>query len=408
MQASTTSQFKLSRRREIRSVGNRPAQLAAGGLVLLAVGLLASGWTSFGMERLMHAYLLAVSFFLSISLGALFFVLLQHLTGARWSVVVRRVAEIVSMTLPVVALLMVPVVLPLLWGNAWLYPWNDATQVAGDKLLEGKAAYLNAPFFVIRSGVYLLVWTLIARFYYRGSQAQDENPGGDEAARMTRWSGPAMIAYAITVNFAAFDWIMTLDPHWFSTIFGIYFFAGCSVAVFAVLPIMTVLLQRYGLLMREITTEHYHEFGKLLFGFTFFWAYIAFSQYLLIWYANIPEETIWYLHRQHGGWQFVGWVLVVGHFVLPFLGLMSRSVRRNRKLLVAWAVFMLGMHWVDLLWMIMPQALPEVSGVGLVELLCLVGTGALWAAGLLRHASGTQLVPVGDAHLRQSVLFHTA
>ena len=184
---------------------------------------------------------------------------------------------------------------------------------------------------MLRGIGYFAVWILIARYFWRSSLGQDLTHDPVPTEKMRKFSGPAMLAFALTINFAAFDWLMSLDPHWFSTIFGIYFFAGCAVAIFAALPIFAAILQWSGYVTREISDDHYHDMGKLLFGFMMFWAYIAFSQYLLIWYANIPEETFWFLLRQRGGWQFVGLLLIFGHFVLPFFGLMTRSARRSRR-----------------------------------------------------------------------------
>ncbi len=404
---STTTQprFELHRIR-ITETGRLWRPLAVAGATALGGALTVSLLAEDGLSRWFHAYLLAVCFFLSISLGALFFVILQHLTGARWSVVTRRIAELLTTTIPLLGVMMLPILLPLLAGNSALYEWNDATLRASDPLIQAKGVYLNATFFAIRCVVYFAIWSLLSRFFLRNSLQQDETDGIKYAEKMRRYSGPAMIAFAITTNFAAFDWLMSLDPHWFSTIFGIYFFAGCVVAFFAALPILSVALQRQGYLANEITTEHYHDMAKLLFGFVMFWAYIAFSQYLLIWYANIPEETAWFLARQRAGWQFIGLLLVVGHFALPFFGLLSRSSRRNRRVLVCWSVFLLMMHWFDLFWLVMPNVSPAGVPLGLVELLCSLGVGAIWLAAELRQVQGIRLVPTGDPHVRESLAFH--
>jgi hypothetical protein len=275
-----------------------------------------------------------------------------------------------------------------------------------DPLIQGKVAYLNAPFFAIRCVLYLSAWILLARFYLRNSLRQDTTADPSLTAQMRRWSGPSLILFALTVNFAAFDWLMSLDAHWFSTIFGVYYFAGCAVAIFAALPLAVVWLQRNGYLAPQVTTEHYHDLAKLLFGFIFFWAYIAFSQYLLIWYANIPEETGWFYVRQHGGWQYVSLLLIFGHFLIPFLGLMSRSVRRHRPTLVFWCVFMLAMHWIDLFWLVMPTASPDSAVPAATDILCLLGVGALWLASVLRVAPSVRLLPTGDPHLQDSLAFH--
>ena len=186
---------------------------------------------------------------------------------------------------------MIPLIAPLLWGSSELYRWNDSQLLATDQLIQSKTPFLNAPFFTLRCVIYLVLWLAIAKFYFSRSVAQDSAADDAPTLAMRKWSGPSMLAFALTVNFAAFDWLMSLDPHWFSTIFGIYFFAGCVVALFATLVIASAVLQRYGYAKQAMNTEHYHDLGKLLFGFNFFWAYIAFSQFLLIWYANIPEET---------------------------------------------------------------------------------------------------------------------
>ena len=406
----TTDELKNSHdSSRIESVGNVPRSLVVAGSVILAAGwTIASVSGGVSPTRLWHAYLLSVCFFLSINLGALFFVILQHLTSAKWSVVTRRVAELLTTTTPVLGLLTLPIVIPMLFGNSYLYEWNDPSLRASDELIQGKIGYLNAPFFAVRCLLYFAVWQFLARFFINNSLRQDDAADIGPTKKMRRFSGPAMILFALTTNFAAFDLLMSLDPHWFSTIFGVYFFAGCAVAFFAALAIATVGLQRSGRLKHEITTEHYHDVSKLLFGFTMFWAYIAFSQYLLIWYANIPEETGWFFIRQRGGWQWVSLSLIVGHFLLPFFGLMSRRARRDRKSLVFWSVVLLVMHWLDLFWLVMPNVATDTVPIGAMEIGCFLGVGTIWLASALRNAVGMRLLPTGDPHLRESLCFHNA
>ncbi len=200
--------------------------LLIAGTTALFASLVVGYLTSDGISRWFHSYLLAVCFFLSISLGALFFVTLHHLTNARWSIVTRRIAEVLTSSLPALALMLLPIVVPMLFGSSLMYRWNDATLRATDELLQSKAVYLNAPFFAIRCMVYFGVWIFCAGFFRRLSLQQDTLQNSAPGKRMRRYSGPAMLAFAITVNFAAFDWLMSLDPHWFSAILGIYFFAG--------------------------------------------------------------------------------------------------------------------------------------------------------------------------------------
>jgi hypothetical protein len=265
---------------------------------------------------------------------------------------------------------------------------------------------LNANFFTIRAVVYFLVWTGIARYYWRCSQAQDATGDKQLTLGMQKWSGPAIILLALTLTFASFDWLMSLDAHWFSTIFGVYFFSGSAVGFVAALILGAQLLQKRGLLVQSITVEHYHDLGKLLFGFVFFWGYIAFSQYMLIWYANIPEETGWFMVRQTGGWLGISLLLLFGHFLLPFPGLLSRHVRRHRAALALWSVLLLVMHWVDLYWVVMPE-LPENAGpvFGLVDLCCLVGMGALYIASVVFVAADRPLIAVKDPRLAESLAF---
>ena len=342
------------------------------------------GWTCFS-----YSYLLNYCFFLSISLGALFCVALDHATRAGWNVALRRLAEIMAANFPCLTVLFLPIIVPVLLGSHSLYAWNDPSAVAGDPLLRHKAPYLSAGFFGVRAVIYLAVWWLLGRFYLTRSLEQDRSGDPALTLRMERLSPVALLLCAVTVTFASFDWLMSLSPRWFSTIFGVYFYSGAVVGFFAAIILAAVVLQLLGRLksplslwergggegglneeaipdsaltltlsQRErglITVEHYHDLGKLLFAFVIFWGYIAFSQYLLIWYANIPEETEWYLVRQSGPWLWVSLVLLFGGLLIPFCGLLSRHAKRRRWSLAFWAVWLLAMHWIDLYWIIMPN-----------------------------------------------------
>lgn len=385
-----------------------PAHLHAGwiavtGGVLLTIAVGLSLAADNGVAHFWHAYLVAVTFCLTISLGGLFFVMLHHLTQAGWSVAVRRVAELLAAALPLLAFLFAPLLAALLLGDARLYVWNDAALLAEDEVVRGKAAYLNAPFFIARTVAYFMVWWLLTRQFVGGSLNQDRRPTTATTLRMQRFSGPAMMAFAVTVCFAGFDWLMSLDPHWYSTIYGVYFFSGAVVGFLAALSLLVIALEKAGPLRGVITTKHIHDLGKLLFGFTFFWAYIAFSQYLLIWYANIPEETSWYLVRQNGGWQWVTVFLFAGHFALPFLGLMSRRAKHSRATLAFWAGWLLVMHWIDLYWLVMPGFSPMRIPLCWIDLLSTLGLLLIFVAIIARLARGRPLVPVADPRLHESL-----
>jgi len=382
--------------------------LAVGGGVALAVAFALAWSRDASLRDFSASYLISFCFFLSISLGALLFVALQHLVRAGWSVTVRRLAELLAANVSCLAILFLPILVPLLVGRSGLYEWSDPEAVAADKLLEAKAAYLNVPFFAIRAGVYFLVWGLLGRFFLVQSSRQDDSGDPGLTRRMERASAATLILFALTVTFASFDWLMSLEPAWFSTIFGLYFFSGAVVAFFAALILLALGLQAGGWLTSSITTEHYHELGKLLLGFIIFWGYMAFSQYMLIWYANLPEESVWYLARQTGPWTWLSVGLLFGHLLIPFFGLLSREVKRRRILLGGWAAWMLVVHWIDLYWLVMPTFAPEHLPFGLIDVCCIIGVGCLFLAGLLGVARGRALVPLKDPRLHESLVFENS
>jgi hypothetical protein len=374
------------------------------GLACLAAAALVTRVEGAGLGRFMFAYLPSFMFFLTVSLGALFFVVLQHLTRAGWSVVVRRIAELLAANVVLLAVLALVVVVPTVAGSGSLYAWAARAPLAGAEALGAKAAYLNGPFFALRAVIYFALWLSIARFYLTRSSAQDTSGDAALTSGLEKLSAAAMLALALSVTFAAFDFVMSVDPAWSSTVFGVYVFAGCAVGFFAALALTMMALQASGRLRDLVNTEHYHDVGKLLFAFVFFWGYIAFSQFLLIWYANIPEETRWYRDRLMGGWLWLSLGLLFGHFIVPFLGLMSRAAKRRRALLAFWAFFMLAMHYIDLYWLIVPAQGRHVP-FGLVDVLCFLGLAALYVGGFLFLARQRALVPLRDPRLSESLAF---
>ena len=383
-----------------------PDLLTVLGLLALAAGL-ALGWNRHDQFQAFSAsYLVNYMFFLSISLGALFFVALQHLVRAGWSVTVRRLAEILANNLIYLALLFLPIIVPLLLGQTGAYfKWLDPQRIADDPLLQGKLPYLNLPFFTARAVFYFLVWGTLAWYFFKQSTRQDVTGDPKLTRRMEKASPAALILFALTVTFASFDWLMSLEPLWFSTIFGLYYFAGSVVGALAAMILFAMALQTGGLVRRWITTDHYHELGKLLLGFIVFWGYMAFSQYMLIWYANIPEETIWYLARQTGPWVWVTVGLLFGHLLIPFVCLLPREVKRRKIWLGMWAVWMLVAHWIDVYWLVMPTFAPQYLPFGLLDLCCLVAVGSMFLAGLILSSRDCALVPLGDPRLKESLDF---
>jgi hypothetical protein len=386
---------------------------ACGGLssILLIAGAIGLGLTvaiellfGTGAKGFFHRYLVAFAFCMTITLGCLFFVLIQHLTKAGWSASVRRIAEIYSLGAIPLAVLFLPVLVSILLGSHALYEWNDTEHVKTDPLLLGKSGYLNAGFFSVRAVIYFLVWIGLARLFVYTSVRQDLVGSPDLTSRMEAWSAPGTLAFSLTASFAAFDWLMSLAPHWYSTIFGVYVFAGCLVGCFATMALTVLWLKGRGFLQTVVNVEHQHDLGKLLFAFTCFWAYIAFSQYFLIWYANIPEETVWYKARL-SAWKPVSGFLAIGHFILPFIFFMSRHIKRNSYLLGFWAAWGLFMHWVDLYWMVMPQMSSEALTFSLSDLTVLVGVVGIWGGAIGLLAKDMSVLAVSDPRLPEALAF---
>jgi hypothetical protein len=369
-------------------------------LVIGIVGLLASGAGWFvDSARFHHAYLTAFVFWLSLALGGLFFTMLHILTASRWSVVLRRISEHLAMQLPWMVIAFIPVAL----GMHDLYHWSHEDVVATDHLLQGKAGYLNTSFFLVRAVAYFVLWSLVALMLRKHSLNQDRQPDRDHIAPLRRWSAIGMLLFAATVTLASFDWLMSLQPHWYSTIYGVYFFGGLFLAGVSLLAVICWFLQRGGVLTNEITVEHYHDLGKLMFAFVIFWAYIGFSQYFLIWYGNIPEETFWFLSRWEGGWKPVSLVLLFGHFALPFVFLIFRNVKRKIVLLGSAAIWILVMHWVDMYWLVYPSYQDQFEGIGWIELAPMVGLGGIFCWLFWRRVASQPLIPVNDPWLKESI-----
>ncbi len=396
------SQGPLTREILARQDGAPLARLAWVGAAVGTLGLVASLLLAgANPERFYAAWLVAYLYGLSIALGCLFFTLVVFLCRAGWSVAVRRVAENAMATLPLFAVLFVPI-----WiGRHELFIWTDAAVVAKSPILLGKRPYLNETFFLIRAVFYFVAWSGLAVYFSRQSQQQDAS--GDEriTRRLQRVAAPGLLIFALTLTFASVDWLMSIEPEWYSTMIGVYYFTGSALAAFAFLIIVITAIQARGPLRGVVTVEHMQDLGKLLFGFTVFWAYIAFSQYFLIWYANIPEETAYYMHRAHGSWGTIGTALIVGHFVVPFFFLMSRAIKRSAPLLVGAALWLLGMHFMDLYWCVMPVFSPHGA-----ELYALDATTMIAVVGFVLGAFGwassrRALVPLGDPRLAESLAF---
>ncbi len=432
------------------------------------------------------SYLFAFFCFLTIALGNLFFVLIQHLTKAGWSVTVRRTAEFFMSGLPVFVVL----ALPILVSIRTLYPWVNAAEGGhgaggghttehqephgaldaltvektalaaqhgedsakkgesedshaapatagahgaavehgspsagseGDEQLEAaehaehakilahKSGYLNTTFFYVRAVFYLATWTWLALTFFKLSTSQDSSKKLDNTTRSQNLAPIAMLLFGVSLTFAGIDWVMALDPMWYSTMWGVQLFAGSVVSMFAVLILTTLSFKKHKLTGDAINVEHFHDLGKLQFGFLVFWAYISFSQFFLIWYSNVPEETTFYNRRWHemgGSWQGVSWALFFCHFVLPFVVLLSRNVKRRLNLLPIGAVIILVMHFVELYWLVMPTIGP--LSVHWMDIACFLGVGGAYLAVVFRNMLGHSLIPVGDPRLPRALHFEQA
>lgn len=354
-------------------------------------------------EQFHFSYLAAFLFCISIGLGALFFVLVQHLSGSACSVTVRRLEESVMRTLPFGVVLFGLVVA----GIHYTYHWSHES-ARTDAVLKQKLGYLNVDWFTIRGLIVFALWTIWALVLFRKSRAQDADGSIAHTRNLVKWSAPGLLLLFITASVAGFDWIMSLDPHWFSTMFGVYFLTGGGLGFISVLILICLALRNAGYLNNAINEEHYHDLGKWLFCMTAFWGYIAFSQYMLIWYGNLPEEIFWFKNRLVGSWTSVALLLVFGHFLIPFFALLPRASKRNLKVLTLFAVWLLFMHYADIYWQVMPvlhKGGISLHWLDLATLVALLSTFGLVFWAQLRERP---LVPVGDPRLRQSLAFHNA
>ena len=359
--------------------------VGAGALALCVLGILISG-----KQQFFQSYLMAFMFWLGVPIGCTAIVMLHHLTGGRWGVV-RPILEAAMRCLPLNVLLF----LPLLLGLPALYQWARPDEVAHNPLLQHKEPYLNVRFFLIRAAIYFFVWNVFAHFLNRWSRQQAERPGDWVVTRrLQKISGPGLLAFALTVTFAAFDWMMSLDPAWFSTIYGMLIATGQMLTAFAFVCLVLSKLAERKPLSGVITADHFHDLGTLMFAFVMLWAYVSLSQFLIIWSGNLPEETPWYIKRTHHGWGGVAMLLVLFQFALPFLLLLSRSIKRVPQRLAKMAILVLVMRLVDLFWLIAPELHPHGFHLSWLDLVAPIGIGGIWVSVFLWQLGRRPLLPV--------------
>ena len=355
-------------------------------------------------DRFFHSYLIAFMFVLGLSLGSLGLLMLQHLTGGHWGIMTRRPLESATRVLPVVAVFFLPIAI---FGMKHLYgEWLNAPSSGEGSLSELQKSYLTSSGFLIRAVVYFAIWLLLVFLFNRWSKEQDANREDRALRRRLKMAaGPGIILYVFVMTFAAIDWVMSLSPHWASTIYGFLFVVGQLISSMSLMIAVLVLLSRTAPMEGIIQSRHLHDLGKLLLAFVMLWAYFGFSQLLIIWSGNLPEEISFYRTRLYGGWGVVAVLVLIFHFFVPFFSLLSRDLKRSAQLLPRVAIWLIFMRLVDLFWLTRPEftssAVPGLMDVGAV--LALAG---IWFAVFARNLKAQPLLPLGDPKLEEAIEVH--
>jgi len=296
--------------------------------------------------------------------------------------------------------------LPIIFGMSSIYKWTSADYVMGDPIMEGKIPYLNTTFFIIRQFIYFAIWGYLGHRLHKVSVEMDKTNDWGLTKLLQKISAPGILLFALTIAFASFDWLMSLDAHWFSTMFGVYFFSMSFQALFPVIILIVFWMQKNNILNNTVSKSHIYDLGAWFFGFTVFYAYIAFSQFLLIYYANIPEETLWYYHRLEGSWSIVTYSLLFGRFLIPFVLLLNRDTKHNHKMLIFTSVLVLAMHIIELHWIVMPIINHSGISVSWLDFATLVGLGGIFMGLFFTTLKKHNLIPVNDPTLSDSLNKH--
>jgi hypothetical protein len=355
-------------------------------------------------KRLFESYTVAFAYTTLIGLGAFFFVMVQFLTGSAWSVTMRRIMENVMITLPMGLILFIPVAL----GLRDIYPWMNQQLMQSDTALKLKGSYLTHDFFIARTVVYFLLWSLWAGSIYRQSTKQDTERSIKQMHIASRWSAPGLFLAVAIGTLASYDWLMSLEPKWYSTIFGLVMLSGGALSFFSIVTLVCLAFRRAGILKNSITQEHYHDLGKWLLCMTSFYTYVAFSQYFLIWYSNIPEETIWYRHRMVGSWLPISLAMPFVRFIIPFAILLCRPAKRSLKVIGFIAVWSLIVEYIDLYWIVMPTYFKNGPQPHWLDLATLLTTVSICGLVFWSRFRTHKMVPVGDLRFEQSLHFENA
>ncbi len=378
-----------------------PASVTAFGAGATAAGAAIVALTfMFDHSRGLYNNIIGLSVLASVAVGALFYVALEYLAGAVWSTPFRRVMEFLSATV----FALVVVALPLMANLHEVFHWTHMEAVAKDPILAGKSPYLNIQFFTIRNIAFAVLWIFFYAMLTRFSRKQDTTRDQKYTRINIRFSTAFMPVFALTTTFFAIDWIMSLEPHWFSTIFGVYYFSGTFLCALAVATFIIVSLNERGYLVAGLGKDHYYSLGTLLFVFTNFWAYIAFSQFMLIWYANVPEETYWFIARWKNGWEYVSLALIFMKFLVPYFVLLSQPSKMDGRKLKFIGIWIFLAHTVDMYWLIMPNFSRSLV-LGWQELGFPLLIAGLITLTFVFKARKENLVPIGDPKLQRGIDF---
>jgi hypothetical protein len=365
---------------------NRALIVGAVGVVMLIIGAFLDH------EQFFHSYIIGFTFWTGIAVGSLALLMLQHLTGGGWGLVIRRILEASTRTLPLIVVL----VIPLIIGSHSLYEWTRPEELAKHPVVQLKTPYLNLPFFTIRTVVFLASWLLLTYFLNRWSLEQDRTGDREYAKKMRILSGPGMVLLIFTVTFAAIDWFMSLEPEWFSTIYGFIFLAAWSLSALAFTIAVLAWLSNSEPMNQIVAPLHFHDLGKLLLALVMLWAYFAYSQFLIIWSGNLPEEIHYYVERIHGPWGAIIILVVLLHFAAPFLFLLSRSIKRDPRKLVIVALLVLFMRVIDLSWTLIPAFTKGHFHLSWMDVVSPIAIGGLWLGFFLWQLGKRPLVPIND------------
>lgn len=395
---SELNSTQLLRERPVSDI----ARMRSRGLTVGALGIAAAALGFFTADRsqFFQSYLIAYMFWMGISLGCLLLLMVQYLSGGAWGLVARRIFESGARTLPLMAILFLPIALNL----ETLYSWARPEALA-DEVIQSKVAYLNPQFFYFRAALYFIIWFALTATLCRWSRAQDASkplPPGPMDRRFRVLSGPGLVLTILALTFMSVDWVMSLEPHFYSTIFGILTLGGAGLSTLAFTILVLRGLSNSKPMSQVVTAERFHDFGKLMLAFVMLWAYFNVSQLLIIWSANLPEEVPWYIERLRGPWMPWSWLVLLGHFVVPFVVLLSRDVKRHSAVLAKVAYFILLMRLVDFIWTVGPVFRHDTTFHWL-DFTIVVAFAAPWLFMFYRHLGQQSLVPANDPYFEKAV-----